>query len=106
MVNDISDTEKDAMTNALFLASVNPYSLDKTNAFFDHIFANGNYAIINSHHITTKEDALMFASALIYSSDDSFNYSVELTDGFSSNEIVSISNMNIRIKEKWVVLNL
>ena len=100
VVEDISETEKDAMTNALFLASVNPYSLDKTNTFFDHLFANGNYAIISSNHITTKEDALMFASALIYSSDDSFNYSVELTDGFSSNEVVSISNMNIRRKEK------
>lgn len=53
---------------------------------------------VKSKHIKTKEDALMFASALIYSDEDSFGYVVDLDEGYEKTSVADITNMTLRRK--------
>lgn len=95
---DLSDEEKAKITSELLNSSVNPYSIEKTNGYFDNLFKKSMRPFIKSKHIKTKEDALMFASALIYSGEDSFGYVVDLDEGYEKTSVADITNMTIRRK--------
>ena len=95
---DLSDEEKAKITSELLNSSVNPYSIEKTNGYFDNLFKKSMHPFVKSKHIKTKEDALMFASALIYSDEDSFGYVVDLDEGYEKTSVADIANMTIRRK--------
>lgn len=97
-INDISEEEKKKITDDLINNSINPYSMERTNDFFSVIFKELQLPFITSKYIKTKEDALMFASAFIYSEEATFNYKVELGRGYEQTEVADISNMVIRRK--------
>lgn len=97
-INDISEEEKKKITDDLITNSINPYSMERTNDFFSVIFKELQLPFITSKYIKTKEDALMFASAFIYSEEATFNYKVELGRGYEQTDVADISNMVIRRK--------
>ena len=78
--------------------SINPYSLERTNIFFGALFKESELPFIKSKYIKSKEEALMFASAFIYSGEEEFEYTVELDDGYGKTAVADITNMVIRRK--------
>ena len=58
-----------------------------------------NLPFIKSTYVKNKEEALMFASAFIYSGEEAFEYTVELDEGYEKTAVASISNMVVRRKE-------
>lgn len=97
-VNELTEEEKNLITNELMTNSINPYSIEKTNSFFKVLFEKSSYPFIKSKYIKNKEEALMFASAFIYSGESEFDYVVDLDEGYAETAIADISNMIVRRK--------
>ncbi len=97
-VNDLTKEEKNRITEELMDNSINPYSLERTNIFFGALFKESELPFIKSKYIKSKEEALMFASAFIYSGEEEFEYTVELDDGYGKTAVADITNMVIRRK--------
>ncbi len=97
-LEDISEEERNRITNELLENSINHYSLEKVNEYFDKLFKDNNLSFIKSKDIQNKQEALMFISAFIYSSEKEFNYEVAMQDTLEKTGIGDISNMTIRRK--------
>ena len=98
-VDDLSEEEKKRITEELLEDSINPYSLERTNDFFRIMFKENELPFIKSKYIKNKEEALMFVSAVIYSGEEEFGYTVELDDGYEQTAVASITNMVVRRKK-------
>ena len=97
-VDDLTDEEKNRITEELMDNSINPYSIERTNDFFKLMFNESELPFIKSKYIKNKEEALMFASAFIYSGEEEFDYIVELAEGYEETAIADITNMVVRRK--------
>lgn len=97
-VEDLSEEEKRQLTNELMANAINPYSLERTNGYFETLFNSRMITFLRSNHIKTREEALMFASAFIYSGEDDFNFVVDLDEGYEKTAIADITNMVVRRK--------
>lgn len=98
VVDDLTDEEKAAITNELMENSINPYSIERTNSYFNVLFKENMMPFVKSKYIRTKEEALMFASAFIYSGENEFDYVVELEEGYEATAVADITNMIVRRK--------
>lgn len=98
-VVDWTEEERKKITEEFLENSINPYSIERTNDFFRLMLKESNLSFIKSTYIKNKEEALMFASAFIYSGEEEFEYSVELDEGYEKTAVASISNMVVRRKE-------
>lgn len=98
-VEDLTEEEKAMITNELMENSINPYSIERTNDYFDNMFKKSMLPFVKSKYIKSKEEALMFASAVIYSGENDFDYVVELNDGYEETAVADITNMVVRRKE-------
>ena len=96
--DDLTDEEKAKITSELMENSVNPYSIERTNSYFDILFKESMLPFVKSKYIKTKEEALMFASAFIYSGENEFDYVVELDEGYEETAVADITNMIVRRK--------
>lgn len=96
--DDLTDEEKAKITSELMENSVNPYSIERTNGYFNILFKESMLPFVKSKYIKTKEEALMFASAFIYSGENEFDYVVELDDGYEETAVADITNMIVRRK--------
>ena len=99
VVDDLTDEEKAAITNELMENSINPYSIERTNSYFNVLFKENIMPFVKSKYIRTKEEALMFASAFIYSGENEFDYVVELEEGYEATAVADITNMIVRRKD-------
>ena len=97
-IDDLTDEEKNRITEELMDNSINPYSIERTNDFFNLMFKESELPFIKSKYIKNKEEALMFASAFIYSGEEDFDYTVELNEGYEDTAIAAITNMVVRRK--------
>lgn len=99
VVDDLTDEEKAAITNELMENSINPYSIERTNSYFNVLFKENMMPFVKSKYIRTKKEALMFASAFIYSGENEFDYVVELEEGYEATAVADITNMIVRRKD-------
>ena len=99
VVDDLTDEEKAAITNELMENSINPYSIERTNSYFNVLFKENMMPFVKSKYIRTKEEALMFASAFIYSGENEFDYVVELEEAYEATAVADITNMIVRRKD-------
>lgn len=99
VVDDLTDEEKAAITNELMENSINPYSIERTNSYFNVLFKENMMPFVKSKYIRKKEEALMFASAFIYSGENEFDYVVELEEGYEATAVADITNMIVRRKD-------
>lgn len=97
-IDDLTDEEKNRITEELMDNSINPYSIERTNDFFNLMFKESELPFIKSKYIKNKEEALMFVSAFIYSGEEDFDYTVELNEGYEDTAIAAITNMVVRRK--------
>ena len=61
-------------------------------------FKESMLPFVKSKYIKTKEEALMFAAAFIYSGENEFDYVVELDEGYEKTSVADITNMIVRRK--------
>ena len=97
-VEDLTDDEKNEITNSLIENSINPYSIERTSKYFDTLLKNNVISLARSKQIKSKEEALMFASAFIYSGEEDFNYIADVEEGYEQTPVADISNMTVRRK--------
>lgn len=96
--DDLTDEEKEMITNELINNAVNPYSIERTNAYFNNLLKKTMLPFAKSKYIRSKEEALMFVSAFIYSEEKEFDYTVELEDGYEETAVADITSMTVRRK--------
>lgn len=100
MISDISEEEKERKTQEMIQNTRNRFSIDNTKQFLDACMTMNTKMELKEQNVTTREDALMFAAALMYSGIEEFPYEVELKEDFAETKIARISNMKIQKKEE------
>lgn len=80
--SDITDEEKNRITNDLIENSINPYSLERTNSYFDHLFKDSDLPFIKSKYIKSREEFECLHRHLYIRDEDDFKFVVELDQGY------------------------
>ena len=96
---DLSEEEKMRITNELMKSSINPYSVERTERYFANLFKVSGMPYVKSGMTKSKEEALMFVSAFIYSGDENFGFIVETEDGTHKTPVGIITNMKVKRKK-------
>ncbi len=94
-VRELSDEEKKKQTEALFHSVPNRYSVERVGHFLDVQMGADNAISIKEKCVTSKEEALMYAAAMLYAKNAEFPYDVHVSDEVVRTDIADISNVKI-----------
>ncbi|HIS26096.1 MAG TPA: chromosome segregation protein SMC [Candidatus Pullilachnospira intestinigallinarum] len=97
---ELSQEEKQRLTDELLKETPDRYSLDNAKKHFDGMFAGKDQLSLEECGIHTRDDAMMIAAGIIYSGSAGFPYEVEFREGMVETEAARISNVNIKRKEE------
>ena len=100
---ELSEEEKRVQTEKLFNSSPNRYSVDKVSAFLDVQLGNEGKMNIKEKAIKTKEEALMYAAAMLYAKNEEFPYDIQLSEETVKTEIADITDVTVIKKYKETV---
>lgn len=96
----VSDEEIQRLTGELLEQTPDYYSPENVREYFDKMdFLAGKKAVADMK-IKSREDAMMVASAVVYSGTEEFPYETEFGSGMVETEIASISDLTLTRKEK------
>ena len=103
---ELSDEEKALQTENLFRSAVNRYSVERAGEYIDAKLGSSSSITIGSRPVNTREEALMYAAAMIYAANSEFPFDVEIEDKIVKTEIADItgaviSRKNNKKQEKW-----
>lgn len=96
----VDEDEVEQMTNALYGVTTEKYGIDAAKRHIREKFQMGRKVLsVKEESVTTKEEALMIASAVIFSGADDFPYVTEFEDGQTTDHgIAEISDFVITPK--------
>lgn len=97
-VEEISDEEKQRLTEELLSETPDRYSMGNVKDYFDQKIKGSVQMSIDQLGIHTRDDAMMAAASMIYSGTEGFPYEVEFEDGMIETEVAAISKINIARK--------
>lgn len=92
---ELSDEEKRLQTEKLFNSSPNRYSVDRVSTFLGTQLGIENQISIKEKVIQTKEEALMFAAAMLYAKNEEFPYDIQLSEETVKTEVAEITNVTV-----------
>lgn len=92
---ELSEEEKRRRTERLFESSPNRYSVDRVSAFLGAQLGSEEQMSIREKEIRTKEEALMYAAAMLYAKNEEFPYDVQLSEETVKTEIADITNATV-----------
>lgn len=95
---ELSDEEKRLQTEKLFHSSPNRYSVDRVSTFLETQLGIENQISIKERVIQTKEEALMFAAAMLYAKNEEFPYDIQLSEETVKTEVAEITNVTVAKK--------
>lgn len=95
VIAELSEEEKRVQTEKLFKGSPNRYSVDKVSTFLDVQLGNEKEINIKEKLIQTKEEALMYAAAMLYAKNEEFPYDIQLSEETVKTEIADITDVTI-----------
>ena len=95
---ELSEEEKLAQTEELFRKAPNRYSVEKVSGFMDIQMDGREKISIKEKQVRTKEEALMYTSAMLYAGNREFPYQIQITDEEVAKEIADMSNVVISRK--------
>lgn len=95
---ELSDEEKRAQTEDLFRSAPNKYSVDRVGSFLDARLGSENKISIKEQVLQTKEEALMYAAAMLYAKNEEFPYEIQLSDEIVKTQIADITNVTVSKK--------
>lgn len=94
-VRELSDEDKRRQTEALFRSAPNRYSVERVRDFLDVQIGTGKAISIKEKCVTSKEEALMYAAAMLYAKNREFPFEVYISDEVVRTDIADISNVKI-----------
>lgn len=92
---ELSDEEKRLQTEKLFHSSPNRYSVDRVSTFLGTQLGVEKQISIKEKVIQTKEEALMFAAAMLYAKNEEFPYDIQLSEETVKTEVAEITNVTV-----------
>lgn len=95
---ELSEEEKRLQTEELFRSAPNRYSVERVGDFLDVKLGSARQFSLREKKIRTKEEALMYAAAMLYAGNEEFPYQVSMRGDVVSTEIADISNLLISRK--------
>ena len=95
---ELSADEKAAKTEKLIKGSTNHYSVKRVDDFLKLRMGSGKSMSIKEQTIGSKEEALMYAAAMLYARNDEFPYDITLSDDTVYSDIADISDAEILAK--------
>ena len=95
---ELSEEEKSLQTEELFRSAPNRYSVERVGDFLDVKLGSARQFSLREKKIRTKEEALMYAAAMLYAGNEEFPYQVSMRGDVVSTGIADISNLVISRK--------
>lgn len=95
---ELSEEEKRQQTERLFNSSPNRYSVDKVGFFLDVQLGSEAQINIKEKTIRTKEEALMYAAAILYAKNAEFPFEIQLSEKVVKTEIADMTDITISKK--------
>lgn len=95
VVSELSEEEKRLQTEELFKSAPNKYSVERVGSFLDIQLGKNKKVSIKERTVETKEEALMYAAAMLYARNMEFPYDVQLSDDVVKTGIAEISNITV-----------
>ena len=74
----------------------NRFSIDGARHFLDGRMAGREELELREQRVADREEAMLFAAAVMYSGIEEFPYTVELMDGYVETDIARMTNLKIR----------
>lgn len=93
---DLSEEEKRLRTESLFQAAKNRYSVERVTAFLDTQLGSRDRLSLGEQEIRTKEEALMYAAAMLYANHGEFPYEIRWTEEILQTKVADMSHMTVR----------
>lgn len=94
-VSTLTDEEKEARTANLFASAPNRYSVDRVSDYLEDAFGQKDEIRLEEQTLETRDEALMYAAAMLYSQNVEFPYKVEIPEEETETGIASISAVRI-----------
>ena len=98
-MEDLSQEEKQRLTDELLTETPDRYSMDNVERHFDEILKDREQITVGECAVHTRDDATMIAASMIYSGTAGFPYEVEFREGMVETEAARISNILIKRKD-------
>lgn len=98
VADELSDEERQRLTDELLTENPDRYSLDNVKTYFDQMTFYKDKLNVDECGVKTRDDAMMVAASMIYSGTVGFPYEVEFEEGMVETDIAAISRMSIRKK--------
>ena len=94
----MSDDEKAMQTENLFRSAANRYSVERAGEYIDAQLGSASSITIGDRTVNTREEALMYAAAMIYADNEEFPFEVDIEDKIVKTEIADITDAVISRK--------
>ena len=92
---ELSDEEKSRQTEALFHSAPNRYSVERVGDFLDVQMGSDKAISIKEKSVKSREEALMYAAAMLYAKNAEFPFEVQVSDEVVRTDIADISNVKV-----------
>ena len=92
---ELSDEEKSRQTEALFHSAPNRYSVERVGDFLDVQMGTDKAISIKEKSVKSREEALMYAAAMLYAKNAEFPFEVQVSDEVVRTDIADISNVKV-----------
>lgn len=94
-VAELSEEDKRLKTEELFKNAPNRYSVERVGNFLETQLGNASELQLKEQQIRTKEEAIMFAAAMLYAKNIEFPYEVEVSEEMVKTDVADINNVKI-----------
>ena len=95
---ELSEEEKQRLTDELLMGTPDRYNLDNVKEYFDQKTLRRDKVSVEECGVRTRDDAMMVAAGMIYSGTVGFPYEVEFEEGTIETEVAKISKISIKRK--------
>ena len=97
-LDPMSEAEKEELTKKMLSGSKNRFSMELVSQFLQEKVKPGMEMELVNQRIPNKEEAIAFASSIMYSENEDFPFEVELQTDFVTTKIAKLTNIKIRRK--------
>lgn len=98
VADELSDEERQRLTDELLMETPDRYSLDNVKEYFDQMTFYKEKLSVDECGVKTRDDAMMMAASMIYSGTAGFPYEIEFEEGMVETDVAAISRISIRRK--------
>lgn len=94
-IAELSEEDKNLKTEELFKNAPNRYSVERVGNFLETQLGNECELQLKERQIRTKEEAIMYAAAMLYANNIEFPYEIEMSEEMVKTDVADINNVKI-----------